>query len=163
MTNSRTLVVIFAPPTLLHVMLAVYVGTFSRPILFCQTSHDLLQLEYFGPPLGLWRTSTKLAHTLSETVFICLWSAALALAFDNFLTSRIPCSDKDDTAWYSQLPMPPPLPDLDPAGAHLICKDQLALIVLVGIGLIMYCFNLVISLFRIFEKVKYHPAAFSVS
>ena len=33
--------------------------------------------------------------------------------------------------------------------------DQLALICLVGIGLLMYCFNLIISLYRIFEKVKY--------
>lgn len=37
-----------------------------------------------------------------------------------------------------------------------MCDHQMALIVLVGIGLLMYCFNLVISLYRIFEKVKYH-------
>ncbi|KAG6337321.1 hypothetical protein ID866_1746 [Astraeus odoratus] len=45
--SSPTLVIIFAPLTLVHVMVAIY-------------------LEYFGRPLGLWRTSGKLAHTLLE-------------------------------------------------------------------------------------------------
>ncbi|KAJ8495046.1 hypothetical protein ONZ45_g13013 [Pleurotus djamor] len=71
--SSPTLVIIFAPLTLVHVMAAIY-------------------LEYFGRPLGLWRTSGKLAHTLSEVAFICAWSAALSLAFDNFFTSLIPCA-----------------------------------------------------------------------
>ncbi|KAK7694870.1 hypothetical protein QCA50_002058 [Cerrena zonata] len=66
---SPTLVIVFAPLTLIHVMVAIY-------------------MEYFGRPLGLWRTSAKLAHTLVEVVFICAWSAALALAFDNFLYLR---------------------------------------------------------------------------
>ncbi|KAF7307021.1 hypothetical protein MIND_00495100 [Mycena indigotica] len=69
--SSPTLVIIFAPPTLLHVMFSIY-------------------LEYFGRPLGLWRTSHKLAYTLSEVLFICAWSAALSLCFDNFFTSVIP-------------------------------------------------------------------------
>src|SRR5258708_6428250 len=50
-----------------------------------------LKLEYFGRPVGLWQTSGKLAHTLSEVLFICAWSAALSLCFDNFFTSLIPC------------------------------------------------------------------------
>ena len=37
-----------------------------------------------------------------------------------------------------------------------ICDRQMALISLVFVGLTMYCANLCISLFRIFEKVKYH-------
>ena len=35
-----------------------------------------------------------------------------------------------------------------------ICDDQVALICLVAFGLLTYCFNLIISLFRIMEKVK---------
>ena len=115
------------------------------------------QLEYFGRPLGLWRTSAKLAHTLFEVVFICAWSAALALCFDNFFTSVIPCASLSATSWYNQLPRPPPISGLSPNDGRDICHRQLALICLVGVGLIMYCYNLVISLFRIFEKVKYHP------
>ncbi|KII93538.1 hypothetical protein PLICRDRAFT_35761 [Plicaturopsis crispa FD-325 SS-3] len=141
---SPTLVIIFAPLTLVHVMVAVY-------------------LEYFGKPLGLWRTSDKLAHTLIEVLFICAWSAALSLTFDNFFTSLIPCASHTHTAWYNQLPTPPsPVPDIGRGEGGIgdtICDYQLALICLVGVGLIMYCTNLVISLFRIFEKVKYHRAS----
>ena len=123
---------------------------------------QITQVEYFGRPLGLWRTSGKLAHTLVEVVFICAWSAALALSFDNFFTSIIPCASPSAVSWYSSLPRPgpPPLPGINGSSGvgGTLCNEQLALICLVGVGLIMYCFNLVISLYRIFEKVKYHPA-----
>ncbi|KAF8973922.1 hypothetical protein BDZ97DRAFT_1647958 [Flammula alnicola] len=137
--SSPAVVIIFAPLTLMHVMIAIY-------------------LEYFGRPLGLWRTSAKLAHTLSEVLFICLWSAALSLCFDNLFTSLIPCTSKTDTAWYNQLPRPAnDVPGLEGSLGDRICDYQLSLICLVGIGLIAYCTNLIISLYRIFEKVKYHP------
>jgi len=138
--SSPTLVIIFAPLTLVHVIVAIY-------------------LEYFGRPLGLWRTSAKLAHTLVEVVFICAWSAALGLAFDNFFTSIIPCAAPSSISWYNKLPRPPPLHGINglTGVGDTLCDEQLALICLVGVGLIMYCFNLVISLYRIFEKVKYHP------
>ncbi|KAJ2928838.1 hypothetical protein H1R20_g8262, partial [Candolleomyces eurysporus] len=139
--SSTTVVIIFAPLTLVHVMAAIY-------------------LEYFGRPLGLWRTSAKLAHTLSEVLFICAWSASLSLCFDNFFTSRVPCASFSSTSWYNQLPRPDiGLPNLEGSVGDEICDSQLALICLVGVGLIAYCTNLVISLYRIFEKVKYHPAA----
>ncbi|KAH9982427.1 hypothetical protein BGW80DRAFT_1161019, partial [Lactifluus volemus] len=134
--TSPMLVVIFAPLTLVHVMVAIY-------------------LEYFGRPLGLWRTSAKLAHTSLEVLYICAWSAALSLCFDNFFTSSIPCSTRNGT-----LPRPssPFVGDLKKVGQSL-CGDQVALICLVGIGLLVNCFSLVISLYRIFEKVKYHPTS----
>ncbi|KAI0094999.1 hypothetical protein BDY19DRAFT_982307 [Irpex rosettiformis] len=138
---SPTLVIIFAPLTLVHVIVAIY-------------------LEYFGRPLGLWRTSGKLAHTLVEVVFICAWSAALGLSFDNFFTSIIPCAASSTISWYSSIPRPDTdIPDLNSSTGvgETLCDEQIALICLVGVGLIMYCFNLVISLYRIFEKVKYHP------
>ncbi|EPQ60702.1 hypothetical protein GLOTRDRAFT_68568 [Gloeophyllum trabeum ATCC 11539] len=139
---SPTLVVIFAPLTLVHVLVAIYA-------------------EYFSRPLGLWHTSSKLAHTLLEVVFICAWSAALALCFDNFFTSIIPCASWGSVSWYNTIPRPQsPVPDLgrnEGGVGDRICDGQLALICLVGVGLIMYCINLVISLYRIFEKVKYRP------
>ncbi|KAF7311000.1 hypothetical protein HMN09_00643400 [Mycena chlorophos] len=122
--SSPTVVIIFAPLTLFHVLTSLY-------------------LEYFGRPLGLWRTSHKLAHTLSEVLFICCWAAALSLCFDNFLTF---CTS---TTWYSNVP--PPTTTAQPAPDSR-CDDQVALIVLVFIGLLAYCANLVISLFRIFHK-----------
>ncbi|RDB29197.1 hypothetical protein Hypma_015411 [Hypsizygus marmoreus] len=137
--SSPTVVIIFAPLTLVHVMIA---------------------LEYFGRPLGLWRTSGKLTHTLSEVLFICAWSAALSLCFDNFFTSLVPCASPSSMSWYNELPRPPSIvPNFEGGLGDRICDNQLALICLVGIGLLAYCTNLIISLFRIFEKVKYHPAA----
>lgn len=113
------------------------------------------QLEYFGRPLGLWRTSAKLAHTLFDVLFICMWSAALSLCFDNYFTSLVPCTSEHATAWYNDLPRPASnLPSLDQHIGDGICDTQVALICLVGVGLTMYCINLIISLFRIFEKVK---------
>ncbi|KAG8219904.1 ribosome biogenesis protein SLX9-domain-containing protein [Butyriboletus roseoflavus] len=131
--SSPTLVIIFAPLTLVHVMVAIYV-------------------EYFSRPLGLWPTSGKLAHTLLEVCFICAWSAALSLCFDNYFTSPIPCAPASSTAWYSQLTRPP----LNSAEAGeiggTICDSQLALICLVMVGLIMYCTNLVIIMTRIIDR-----------
>jgi len=137
--SSPTLVIIFAPWTLIHVMIAVY-------------------LEYFGRPLGLWHTSGKLAHTLVETLYICAWSAALSLCFDNYFTSVVPCTTSG-TRWYSELPPAQTIPGLGRSVGERICDSQMALIILVAVGLIMYCMNLIISLYRIFEKVKYHPAS----
>ncbi|KAG2350484.1 hypothetical protein BDR05DRAFT_1054594 [Suillus weaverae] len=137
--SSPTLVIIFAPLTLVHVMVAIY-------------------LEYFGRPMGLWRTSGKLAHTLLEVCFICAWSAAFSLCFDNFFTSLVPCASVSSIAWYDKLSRPDlTLPNLgrnEGGVGDMLCDYQLALICLVGVGLVTYCINIVISLFRIFEKVK---------
>ncbi|KZS95879.1 hypothetical protein SISNIDRAFT_483300 [Sistotremastrum niveocremeum HHB9708] len=142
--SSPYLVIIFAPLTLVHVMFAIY-------------------LEYFGRPLGLWKTSAKLAHTLSEVFFICAWSAALSLCFDNIFTSPLECTPASAITWYSTLP-PPVNPLTGDVGRSTsenqptdrICDDQAIQIGLVFVGLCLYCSNLVISLYRIFEKVKYH-------
>ncbi|KIY45475.1 hypothetical protein FISHEDRAFT_67031 [Fistulina hepatica ATCC 64428] len=133
---SPTIIIIFAPLTLVHVVVAVY-------------------FEYFGRPLGLWRTSAKLAYTLLEVVFICLWSSSLSLCFDNWFTTTIPCTSVSSTRWYSELPPPNnTIPSFEGSDGDRICDDQLALALLVFVGVLMYIINLVISLFRIFEKMK---------
>jgi len=152
-TPPSVLVIIFAPLTLVHVMLAIYVITTRRSFPPVTDPDSLAQLEYFGRPLGLWHTSGKLAHTLLETLFICAWSAALSLCFDNYFTSVIPCSESG-MAWYNELPPAPTIPDVGSVGPR-ICRNQLVLICLVCFGLVMYCMSLIISLYRIFEKVKY--------
>ncbi|KAJ3528453.1 hypothetical protein NMY22_g9407 [Coprinellus aureogranulatus] len=126
--SSPTVVIIFAPLTLVHVMAAIY-------------------LEYFGRPLGLWRTSAKLAHTLSEVLFICAWSASLSLCFDNFFTSLVPCASASSLSWYNELPRPEyNIPNVEGTTGEDICDSQLALICLVGVGLVAYCTNLAFSL-----------------
>ncbi|KAJ1300815.1 hypothetical protein OPQ81_002455 [Rhizoctonia solani] len=145
--SSPTLVIIFAPPTLVHVMAAIY-------------------LEYFGRPLGIWSTSAKLIHTLSEVFFICMWSASLSLCFDNYFTTPLLCAPSSTTRWWNELPPAEnDLADDEVTDPHLVgqlCSRQLALICLVFFGLSLYCWNLVISLFRIFEKVKHRAVAGSL-
>ncbi|CAE6468436.1 unnamed protein product [Rhizoctonia solani] len=145
--SSPTLVIIFAPPTLVHVMAAIY-------------------LEYFGRPLGIWSTSAKLIHTLSEVFFICMWSASLSLCFDNYFTTPLLCTPISSTAWWNELPPAEnALADDEITDPHLVdqlCSRQLSLICLVFFGLSLYCWNLVISLFRIFEKVKHRAVAGSL-
>ena len=161
-------------------MIAIYVNTLAVFIL-CRTNTHFPQLEYFGRPLGLWRTSAKLAHTLSEVVFICAWSAELALCFDNYITSPLNCAPRSTIKWYSELPYSDPLgnnSNYEPlcysviahnssfftsaaaGGAardtHLLCAHQRDLISVVVVALLLYVTNLVISLFRIFEKLKVH-------
>ncbi|EJT99889.1 hypothetical protein DACRYDRAFT_81488 [Dacryopinax primogenitus] len=112
-------------------------------------------LEYYGRPLGLWRTSAKLAYTLVEVIFVCLWSSALSLAIDNYLTTPLRCAPRNLTSWWSdQPPTPNPLSPDDSDIGQDVCRLQAALIGLVLVGLCSYCSNLIISLFRIFERVK---------
>ncbi|KZT52489.1 hypothetical protein CALCODRAFT_425177, partial [Calocera cornea HHB12733] len=137
--SSTAVTIVFAPLTLCHVMIAIY-------------------LEYFGRPLGLWRTSAKLALTLVEVIFVCLWSSALSLAVDNYLTTPLRCAPRHATSWWSDQPRTPNPLSLDPDPADIgvgssVCDLQAALISLVLVGLCSYCISLVISLFRIFERV----------
>lgn len=155
--SSPVLAIIFAPLTLIHVIVAIYVSNRMLTLTFLLIYKS--QLEYFGKPLGLWHTSGKLMHTLLEMLFICMWSACLSLTFDNFFTSRLGCAPEWTTRWWNHLE---PLSQIEGQGlgeggpADQICDDQLALICLVFFGLVLYCMTLIISLFRIFEKVKYH-------
>ncbi|KAH7107093.1 hypothetical protein BKA62DRAFT_227841 [Auriculariales sp. MPI-PUGE-AT-0066] len=137
---SPLLAIIFSPLTLTHVLLAIY-------------------LEYFGRPLGLWRTASKLAHTLLEVFFICLWSGSVSVAFYDYFTSSLECVPPSANSWWNSVPpQPSPLPGdygrREGGLADSICDDQLIIVCLEFIGLCMYNASLVISLFRIFEKVK---------
>ncbi|CAE6439860.1 unnamed protein product [Rhizoctonia solani] len=133
----------------------------SRP----RTTPRIL-LEYFGRPLGIWSTSAKLIHTLSEVFFICMWSANLSLCFDNYFTTPLACTPISSTSWWNELPAAEnAMADdekTDPLLVDQLCSRQLALICLVFFGLSLYCWNLVISLFRIFEKVKHRAVAGSL-
>lgn len=106
------------------------------------------QLEYFGRPLGLWKTSWKLSYTLIEVVLICAWSAALGLCFNDYFTTPLQCAPRSVNKWWDQLPANPnPLADKmrDDEAGNLLCDEQLALICIAFITLASYCSSLVIS------------------
>ena len=88
--------------------------------------------------------------------FISMWSASLSLCFDNYFTSPLGCVPAGSTLWWNRIERTAVIPTGEGTAGEAICDDQVALICVVFAGVVLYCSNLIISLFRIFEKVKYH-------
>jgi hypothetical protein len=89
-------------------------------------------------------------------LFISMWSASLSLCFDNYFTSPLRCAPEQATFWWNRIERTAQIPTGEGSIGDKICDDQVALICLVFAGVVLYCSHLIISLFRIFEKVKYH-------
>ncbi|CAD6888546.1 unnamed protein product [Tilletia laevis] len=130
--SSPILAIVFAPLTLAHVLSQIY-------------------MEYFGRPIGLWSVRSKLYYTLIELVFVCFWSAELALAFDNLTTSPLECccgaarlfvADEGDVV------------DRDPGRVRYVCRLQSTLAGLSFVSLLAYMVVLSVNLFRIFERLS---------
>lgn len=128
---SPLLAVVFAPLTLVHVFVNMY-------------------LELFGRPIGIWRMGPKMAHTLLELVFICMWSATLSLSFDDLFTSSLACTAYTPYAKYNERSGEL---DIDPERQDIMCRYQRALVSFVFVSVLLYVAVLVVSLFRIFHKV----------
>ena len=144
--SSPVLAIIFSPLTMLHVAFQIY-------------------LEYFGRPIGLWSVRAKLLGTLIEIVFVALWSAELALTFDNYFTSPLVCAPFNSPFVEGQRQVCIIGPDSsttlesplnDDSRKPYICRLQGALIGLVFVSVISYCNSLILSLFRIFVRVTAH-------
>lgn len=136
MGSSTLFAVVVAPFAIVHIFITLYI-------------------EYFGRPIGLWRISKKMFYTLTELIFICLYSAILALVFGDLFTSSLEC-----TSWtpYRRYNLPPPTTvgnaNVDGTVADSICQQQIAQVVVVFLSVIFYIIVLVISLWRIFAKVS---------
>ncbi|GAA5861181.1 hypothetical protein JCM3774_002219 [Rhodotorula dairenensis] len=134
--SSTLFAIVVAPFAIVHIFITLYI-------------------EYFGRPIGLWRISKKMFYTLTELIFICLYSAILALVFGDLFTSSLEC-----TSWtpYRRYNLPPPTTvgnaDVDGTVASSICQQQIAQVVVVFLSVIFYVTVLVISLWRIFAKVS---------
>ncbi|KAL9933921.1 hypothetical protein V8E36_007003 [Tilletia maclaganii] len=131
--SSPILGIIFAPLTLAHVFSQIY-------------------MEYFGRPIGLWSVRSKLYYTLIELVFVCFWSAELALAFDNLTTSPLECccgASKLFRAEEAESALTE-----NPGTVSYICRLQGSLAGLSFVSLLAYLIVLAVSLFRIFERVN---------
>ncbi|PLW13584.1 hypothetical protein PCANC_19227 [Puccinia coronata f. sp. avenae] len=79
---STVFVLVVAPLALVHNLFAIY-------------------CEYFGAPIGIWSVSWKMFHTLSELVFVSLWSAALALTMNDELRSPLRCPSGASASSYT--------------------------------------------------------------
>lgn len=132
--SSTLFAIIVTPLAIIHIFVTLYI-------------------EYFGLPIGLWKISTKMFYTLTDLLFICLYSAVLSLSFDDLFTSSLQC-----TAWtpYSQFTKTPAVTGkagIEGTLADSICSQQIAQVVFIFVSVIAYVGILVISLFRIFAKV----------
>lgn len=123
--------IIFAPPSIVHAMFQVW-------------------LEYRSRPIGLWHAGSKLWYMMLELLFVCLWTAELALVFDNYFTSTLVCVNAHSPFYrrpYS-LPTNESIPD-----KSTLCGLQIAMICVSFVSVVMYVLVFMVSLFRIFYRV----------
>lgn len=93
-------------------------------------------------------------HTLTELIFICLYSAILSIVFDDLFTSSLECTSFTPYARYNK---PPPITataNVDGSLADSMCNQQIAQVAFIFCSVLFYVAVLVISLFRIFAKVQ---------
>lgn len=157
---STTLMIAFASFTLLHAVTAIY-------------------REYFGKPIGLWGLRSKMLWVCLDLLFVGLWSSALSLATNDYISTPLMCT-RDDPWWiaglrqsYASLLAEMATPNATSADvikatlgiilpeqivqaplAREICRRQSSTIALSLIVLLLYAGNMVLSLFRIFETVR---------
>ncbi|GAA5821927.1 hypothetical protein JCM11251_004782 [Rhodosporidiobolus azoricus] len=136
MGTSTLFAIVIAPFAIIHIFITLYI-------------------EYFGLPIGLWKISTKMFYTLTDLLFICLYSAVLSLAFDDLFTSPLKCTDWTPYARYNE-PAPAATGTADVAGslADSICSQQIAQVTFIFLSVVFYIFALIVALFRIFHKVS---------
>ncbi|GAA5916978.1 hypothetical protein JCM6882_005077 [Rhodosporidiobolus microsporus] len=134
--TSTLFAIIIAPFAITHIFVTLYI-------------------EYFGLPIGLWKISTKMFYTLTDLLFICLYSAVLSLAFDDLFTSPLKCTDWTPYAQYSNAaPTATGTADVEGSLGDSICSQQTAQVVFIFLSVVFYVFALVVALFRIFHKVS---------
>lgn len=123
--------IIFSPPAIVHAIFQVW-------------------LEYRSRPIGLWQASSKLWYMMLELLFVCLWSAELSLAFDNYFTSTLVCVN----AYSPFYRRPYSLPTEDPIPRKsTLCGLQIAMICVCFVSVAVYVLVFMVSLFRIFYRV----------
>lgn len=104
--------------------------------------------------MALTSISLQMAHTLTELIFICLWSAILSLSFDDLFTSALECTDYTPYAEYNTPPLVAGSADRAGTLADKVCGQQVAIVVFVFVQVFLYAGILIVSLFRIFHKVS---------
>jgi len=149
---STTLIISYASFTMVHVLTAIY-------------------REYFGRPIGLWGLRSKMLWVCLDLLFVALWSSATTLAINDYIETPLDCTPLapwwtpghdyyGSTAKRSVRPGSFEVNTIIPASlthdplVRDVCKRQVACFVISLIALLLYCGNMVLSLFRIFETVR---------
>ncbi|KAJ9120104.1 hypothetical protein QFC22_003002 [Naganishia vaughanmartiniae] len=110
--------------------------------------------EAFGKPIGLWGLRSKMTWVCLDLFFIALWSSCLSLTISDYMSSPLQCSSLNP--WWTTGTYTITLPEVITKShqKEKMCERQAALIGFVLFTLIMYVINMVISLFRIFERLS---------
>lgn len=148
---STTLIIAYSSFTMVHVLLAIY-------------------REYFGRPIGLWGLRSKMLWVCLDLLFVALWSSATTLAINDYIDTPLNCSplapwwtnirnDSDIAASFprraaSSLVITFPDSVRDSQMAADVCRRQAGVLTICLVALLLYCGNMVLSLFRIFETVR---------
>ncbi|KAM0788733.1 hypothetical protein ACM66B_002825 [Microbotryomycetes sp. NB124-2] len=136
MGSSTVMCIVVAPIAIAHIFVTLYI-------------------EYFGSPIGIWSLGSKMAHTLTELIFICLWSSVLSLAFDDLFTSALECTAYTPYAQYNEAPTNVTgTAQMEGTLADKVCAQQSAVVAFVFVQVFLYAGILIVSLFRIFHKVS---------
>ncbi|KAL1410895.1 hypothetical protein Q8F55_001838 [Vanrija albida] len=150
---STTLIIAYSSFTMVHVLLAMY-------------------REYFGRPIGLWGLRSKMLWVCLDLLFVALWSSATTLAINDYIDTPLDCSpiapwwtyghdDRgvDATVAFARrgaATFATTIPESVKASemAADVCRRQAGVLTICLIALLLYCGNMVLSLFRIFETVR---------
>lgn len=89
----------------------------------------LIYVEYYSSPISEKGKAAKVFYTLSDTVLVALFSALLALTFDNYFSSSLQCSSSG--RWWTNVPLEPAYILSDPSRKGRLCHLQRVLIILV--------------------------------
>ena len=125
---SPLVAIIYSPPTLLHVLAAVY-------------------LEYFGKPIGLWSLPSKLLFTSLDLIVISLWASLLSLTMSDIFTSPLHCAP-ESSRWWTSVRMRDPT-----VAVSGVCAAQVAITVSVVVGVVGFLVGNVVSLARVWAKI----------
>lgn len=157
---STTLIISYACFTIVHGLTAMY-------------------REYFGRPIGLWALRSKMLWVCLDLLFIALWASAATLAINDYINTPLDCTP--GSPWWTsgrdfysrKAPgmnkiaewRGPPTNTLGTdtyvdeavkysSPARAVCRRQIGCFAVSIVSLLLYCGNMVLSLFRIFETVR---------
>lgn len=95
----------------------------------------------------------KMSYVLLEILFICLWSSTLSLAFNDLFQSPLGCASYEPykaAAFYT----PKIMIDLNPVIIDALCRKEVILISFIFVSVLLYIAVLIVSLFRLLERIN---------
>lgn len=140
--SSPILTIIYAPITVVHSIIIMW-------------------KEAFGRPIGLWGLRSKMTWVCLDLLFIALWSSDVSLVISDYISTPLGCTAA--SPWWTVVPEAElPYETTHGSTRDQLCDEQAAMIAFTLVVLIMYVLNMVLSLFRIFERIRVIARAYEM-